>query len=165
MSSEIQNLELGGWWTEVEPRLLQAARRYRPYDVARDLVQDVAVLAVTNQDRFTQAEDFFRWARARLHWLLLDRFDAERRRPTVSAEKAPEPAVASTQEQDLMAREIRSLIEELPGRQQAVLRGIIEGRSTSEIAAELQVTEATVRSLRRFGCRALAILLGAEVMK
>lgn len=148
------------WWADTESGLLRAARRRLSAEGAEDAVQDVAVLAVRHADRFSNLEDFRRWAHARLHWLILDRLFGKA--PVRSLEQHREPVVASAQDQALIAQDLMRLITALPPRQYAIVRGMLEGRETKDLAREMGVTEATIRSLQRFARQRLAALL-AEV--
>jgi RNA polymerase sigma-70 factor (ECF subfamily) len=155
--------EFAHWWVATEPGLLRAARKYNlSPEGAKDIVQDVAVLAIRNCDRFTSMYDFQHWAFARLHWLLLDEFRSLRRRPRELIAATAERSVPPAQEQDLLILDIWRLIEQLPERQQAALIGMIEGRSPAYIARELNVKEATIRSLQRHARKKLVSLLAEQ---
>ena len=64
-----------------------------------------------------------------------------------------------TQEHLVALREIYDAIELLPPQQRRVMQGILEDKSEFRLAEELNVSEATVRSLRRFGRIRLAAIL------
>ncbi len=71
MSQVTQWQNFGQWWVELEPELLRAARRYgAKAGEPQDIVQDLAVVAVKNYARFSEKEEFRRWAFAKIHWLL-----------------------------------------------------------------------------------------------
>jgi RNA polymerase sigma factor (sigma-70 family) len=143
---------------------LEAAsrRRFRvPDDARSDVLQDLAVLALRNADRFETLESFRGWARARLHWLLLD-YVMARREATLQGGAVEESSVPAMQEARAMLHEITRLITRLPERQQAVMDGLLRGQSAARIAGELGITEATVRSLQRFGRQKLVEMLEGD---
>lgn len=156
----VQREEFARWWIETEPKLLKVAMHYsRSSDTAEEVVQDIAVLALGNLSRFATAGDFRRWAYVKIYWLVLDAYRGLKEQ---SLERTTEKAVPPTQEQELILQDIKRLIPKLPSRQQAVILGMLEGKSTETIARGLQVTEATVRSLRRFARNRLVTLLERE---
>ena len=151
--------EFGKWWAESEQQLLGVARRYGANpDDSRDVVQDLAVLAIQNYERFSEKAEFRRWAFARLHWLILDRFRFARR-TSVEFSQDLVPPVQPRQESEIFADEMLELVRTLPTRQQEVVMMTIQGHSAAAIAEKMGITEATVRSLRRFGRSHLAALL------
>lgn len=152
--------EFARWWVTLEPGFIRTARRYGlSNEEASDVVQDVAVLAIRNQGQFDNVQDFRNWAFARLHWLLLDEIRHRRNRPTESLAGSVEPSIPPAQEHDFIVNELRRLIDQLPKQQRAALVGMLDGRSPAAIAQELNVKEATVRSLQRFGRQKLVSLL------
>ncbi len=156
--------EFGQWWAESEPELLGAARRQGiDPDNSRDVVQDLAVLAIKNYQRFSEKEEFRRWAFARLHWLILDRFRLAQRAAGGSADV--EVPVDAKQENETLVREMLELVGTLPTRQRQVMMMTIQGHSPAAIAAKLGITGATVRSLRRFGRSHLAVMLAKKDLK
>ncbi|MGH9969613.1 MAG: RNA polymerase sigma factor [Pyrinomonadaceae bacterium] len=157
--------EFGRWWAESEQELLRVARRYGANpDESRDAVQDLAVLAVQNYKRFFEKAEFRRWAFARLHWLILDRFRFARRTSVEFSQDLVAP-VEPGQESEILAHEMLELVRTLPTRQQEVVMMTIQGHSPAAIAEKMGITEATVRSLRRFGRSHLAALLARKVVK
>jgi RNA polymerase sigma-70 factor (ECF subfamily) len=148
------------WWTELEPSLKRLAQRYAvDSESGSDLVQDLAVLVLQKGIRFDNRDAFAGWARARLRWLALDRL---RLRTRLDGSAPPEQPVAPMQEQRLIATDIWQSLSRLPQRQQTALRLTLRGLSNSEIAEEMGITEATVRSLLRFARQALAAVLSEE---
>jgi len=144
----------------MEPNLLRAARRHFPSsDTSQDVVQDVAVLAIRNAHRFKDSGEFQKWAYARLRWLVLDQLQAsasaQRGKPK-ALDEISEPWVLPTQ---LNATIISELISKLPLRQRIVLQKTVEGASDKEIAASLNINDATVRSLRRFARKRMSDFL------
>ena len=155
---------LAAWWVAAEPFLHRASRRYSITVQAReDLIQDVAVLALRQPpSRWPSAEEFRRWALARLHWLMLDYVMAARQSRLMPL--APERVVphAAEQESRVVAIDLLGLIARLPPRQAIVLSGLAAGRSAEELAAALEVSPATIRSLARFARQRLVLLIRAE---
>lgn len=157
--------EFAQWWTATESGLIRAARKYGvTREGAKDVVQDVAVLAIRNYARFNSFIEFRRWAYARLHWLLLDEIRASRRKPHESATASIEHSIPPAQEQELIILDIWRLIDQLPTQQRAALVGLIEGYSPLTIAQRLNVKEATVRSLQRHAKKKLVTLLTEREM-
>ena len=153
------------WWVDLEPELLRAAGRYGlQAGESQDVVQDLAVIAIEDYQRFSLQEEFRRWAFARIHWLLLDGLRSQKRR----SKKAAADLVIATepvQETELFADEILELIETLPKRQLKVMLRTIYGDSDEDIANEMKIKETTVRSLKRFGRSRLAMLLAKKEVK
>jgi RNA polymerase sigma factor (sigma-70 family) len=156
--------KLGEWWAATEPKLLSAARRYTPSpDVARDLVQDVAVLIVKHFSEFTTTDELQRWAYARLHWLALDNLRSLKRQfQFFKTDYIFNQPLQPTQEETLTARNILKHLGNLPPRQRAALEGMCKGNTAAAIAKELGITEASVRSLQRFARRNLATMMEKE---
>lgn len=172
----IQRDELIRWWASIEPGLVRFARSYgRDLESSRDAVQDVAVLVLKqyskavgepgkNYAQFSGEEEFRRWVYARLHWIMLDRFRSTK--PLLEPfELAPEASVPPDQEQALIVGDILKLIGDFPKNQKIALCRLIEGRSRKEIAQELHVEEATVRSLQRHARIRLATLLAEQEIR
>ena len=136
------------WWAEVEPELIKASRRYGTTpDDAADAVQDIALLALKNYQRFNEKSNFKKWALARLHWRTLDNL----RRISTYEPIDPEEVAAPVEEtQSDNVDDLMQLLGQLPKRQKQVILMTIEGHSTTAIAQKMDITEATVRSLRRF---------------
>jgi RNA polymerase sigma factor (sigma-70 family) len=156
--------EFGEWWVDIEPELLNAARRYGgAAGDPKDVVQDLAVLAVKNYRKFSERDEFRRWAFARLHWLLLDGIRSRKRGLGDSSDMilATEPS----QENELFAREMLELVRTLPKRQLKVISRTIQGQSVEDIAKEMNIAQPTVRSLRRFGRNQLAMLLAKKDLR
>jgi RNA polymerase sigma factor (sigma-70 family) len=157
--------EFARWWVELEPELLRAARRYGgAAGDPQDVVQDLAVLAIKNYPRFSQKEDFRRWAFARIHWLLLDGLRA---RKALSVKEPSDLAlgVSPNQEPEVLGHEIMELVRTLPKRQLKVILLTIQGHSVEAIAKEMKISRPTVRSLRRFGRSRLAMLLANKDLR
>ena len=165
MRQSTQLRDFAQWWVELEPEMLRAARRYgSSINDPDDVVQDLAVLALKHDYKFSEKEDFKRWAFARIHWLLLDRLRARR---GVSVEMLPELTLPEgpNQEKEVIADEILQLVRTLPKRQLNVIWRTIQGHSVESIAKEMGISEATVRSLRRFGRSHFAMLLAKKDLR
>jgi RNA polymerase sigma factor (sigma-70 family) len=159
MSDVTQWGDFVAWWVEVEANLLRVARRYNvSTETARDIVQDLAVLAIRNLDHFANELHFRHWVYSRLHWLMLDELRKQKHQ-FQPLEDTKERSVPPDQERKLIMHEILGFISELPKQQQAALRGMLEGHSTKAIAKEIKVSEATVRSLQRYARKSLINLL------
>ena len=148
--------EFTQWWVALEPELLRATRSKVSREDGQDLVQDLAILAVKNHERFTNREEFRRWAYARLHWLILDQFRAPQNKLRAPTEATQEQSVPPGQEEELIYQD---LISKLPEHQQIVLKGMLEGMSNTQIAQRLNIKEPSVRSLLRFARSNLVHLL------
>ena len=70
--------------------------------------------------------------------------------------------IDSQQEDETLVSQVMELIETLPARQRQVLVMTAEGYSPAAIAEKMGITQATVRSLRRFGRSQLAVLLSKK---
>ena len=169
----IQRDELIRWWANIEPMLVRFARSYGlDIENAQDVVQDIAVLVLKKyseaasdpeetHSQFVDEGKFKHWVYARSHWILLDRFRSTKL-VLESIDFVPERSVSPNQEEALIVKDILSLVEELPTNQRTVLQGLIKGRSREEIATELHVKEATIRSLQRYARVKLAALLAKQ---
>jgi RNA polymerase sigma factor (sigma-70 family) len=147
------------WWAELEPVLLKKAHWYRQgLGDAQDAVQDIALLALQNYQRFDEKSEFRKWALARLHWRLLDEFRHKKHLHIESMEDIAAPTAATPEDQIAFGNLMESL-ETLPPRQQEVIRMTIQGYSSALIAKHMDINEATVRSLRRFARSRIATLI------
>jgi RNA polymerase sigma-70 factor, ECF subfamily len=150
------------WWGEIEPRIIALGQRYLDsHDAALDLAQDVAFQAFMEIDRFTDAQHFTAWTMTRARWLALDQLKVRRRVRAMDHLSETDLAVVgqeSREAEDLLG-EVRNVVATLPPRQRVVLERTIDGASISEIARELAVSEATVRSLLRHARYRLSKLL------
>lgn len=154
------------WWIEAEQKLLRFAYRYmQNADSARDLVQDISILAIRNIDRLHSREEFQKWAFRRLWWFILDARIFRKR------EVQYDPGILDqeirysnppNQEYELLIKEITELIKKLPPMQQNILQGILMGFSTKELGKYYEIKEGSVRSLYRFAREGLIRLLDQE---
>jgi RNA polymerase sigma-70 factor (ECF subfamily) len=157
--------EIERWWLEIEAKLLNRARMLtHSAEDAKDLVQDVALLTLTTKHRFATREDFTAWAFTRLHWRALDhlRSASMRQRRLQFFWRSQPQAQEPHYERELDSQRALAALADLPPRQQDILRSSLEGRPTEEIALRLGITEATVRSLRRFARLRLAKALSKK---
>jgi RNA polymerase sigma factor (sigma-70 family) len=172
----IQRDELIRWWANIEPTLVRFARSYGlNLESSRDAVQDLAVLVLKQyskavRDRgkdysqFADEKEFKRWAYARLHWIMLDQFKSTKL-ILEPIEHIPEKSVPPGQEEALIVGDIVNLIDELPSNQRIALLGSLKGQTNEDIAQQLQVKEATVRSLQRYARIRLAALLARQEIR
>jgi RNA polymerase sigma-70 factor, ECF subfamily len=143
------------WWDRVHPDLLKILGRYTTSpNSAEDLEQDLAFIAWQQRTRFTDFDHFRWWALKRARGIALDQLRANRRAQkffSQLAERREETTVGTPQEYLFALREIDDVLEQLPAQQRRVIRGLFEGKTDSTLAKELNVREATIRSLKRFG--------------
>lgn len=140
------------WWGRTEPGLRRVVSRLIGKRAA-DVVQDVAVLALRNIDRFGSIDDFARWCTVRGKWLALDELARGRRRPQVPIE-AVEASLPAGEESEIP--DVLPLIDRLPDRQRRVVVYKLMGYRTGEIARAMRIEESAVRSHWRFALRALS---------
>lgn len=149
------------WWMHLYPRLLGRASRLSGPSEASDIVQDVAVLALRKLQReerfpFPDQEAFDKWAYSCLRYRALDRLRAAARGKQLNESKTMEPFQEPPQHHWVTLRHgLSQALRSLPERQQAVMRALVAGQTTTEIANDLGIEEATVRSLRRYARRHL----------
>lgn len=136
------------WWKEVEPRIIRVGRRMLgSQDAGRDLAQDLALVVLSRSSDFRDKSHFEAWLLTRARWLALDRLKLHRR--TESLDYQAEASAEADQEQALAVSEILQLVSRLPAKQRLVFLRSLEGFSNSGIAAQLGISEATVRSHKR----------------
>ena len=150
--------EFEKWWIETEPRLLHTARQYTSsLEDAQDVVQQIAVVAIKKLDSFGSIEEFRGWAYSRARWRAIDQLRKSIRHEPLEA--SVELGTNPIQEQSVIIADVLQLVAQLPRRQQEVMTSIIEGQTDSQIAKKLQITEPSVRSLKRFARAKLTTLL------
>lgn len=140
------------WWPRIEPSLRRVLARFSPI-TAFDTVQDVAVLALRNWDRFSSYEDFARWCHVRAKWLALDELARTRRRPKVPIETV-DARLTINESPDFS--DMISLVERLPQRQREVVSYMLLGYKTGEVARFMKITDSAVRSHWRFAQASLS---------
>lgn len=140
------------WWPRIEPSLRRVMTRFSS-TTAFDTVQDVAVLALRNWDRFASYDDFARWCHVRAKWLALDELARTRRQPGVPIDSI-EPALTIDENPDLV--DMISLIEKLPQRQREVVAYRLLGYKTAEVARVMNISDGAVRSHWRFAQASLS---------
>ncbi|MCI0691610.1 sigma-70 family RNA polymerase sigma factor [candidate division KSB1 bacterium] len=144
--TDIDEIRFTEWWTHIESAIFTIGRKYlRSTDAAQDLAQDVAISALLKFSSFRDRDHFEAWTLTRARWLALDRLHFKR------LEKSPVDALtdSATPEDTAQLSEILEIISRFPQNQKTALLMTYEGHTTSEIAAELGVKPATVRSLKR----------------
>jgi RNA polymerase sigma factor (sigma-70 family) len=138
------------WWAETEPDLLRMARSFGLRETAEDVVQDVAIIALKQRQRFSELTEFRKWARARTYWLSLDQLAAQAKKGTSLDAVISSAAVGPEQEQMATMAELWEHIQKLPPKQREVMGRSLHGQSVEEMAGGLAVASATIRSLLRF---------------
>lgn len=146
--------EFKEWWVSIYPRLLARAGRLAGASEAPDIVQDVAILALRKLKRaerrpFPSQQDFNHWAYSCVRYRALDRLRAFSR-GTELLEEAKHPQDPVQYKRVVLRGTLLKALGNLTDRQRMVVRGFVGGKTTREIAEELGVEEATVRSVRRF---------------
>ncbi len=161
-----QDNELTQWWTSYEKDLLRQAQRYGfQKDAAQDIVQDVAILALCHLKKgkvFSGEDEFKRWVKSRLHWLALSYFRTSRHITQEPLDVAAELSILGSQEQGTFLQELIRSADMLPVKQKEVFKRVLVGERPSDIAEELDMSEATVRSNLRFARKRIIDLLLIE---
>jgi RNA polymerase sigma factor (sigma-70 family) len=158
----LEEQEFISWWAITRHEVGKRLAKYREViRSVRDLEQDVASIAWEKKDSFSDPDFFRRWIVQKAEWLALDELRSSRRAREVFSqmEEGIEGKVGLTQERRVVLREIAEAIGKLPPQQRAVVKGMFEGKTETQLAQELNIKEATVRSLRRFGRMELLRLL------
>jgi RNA polymerase sigma factor (sigma-70 family) len=156
--------EFVAWWQHVRPQLVRVLRYYTNLlgsDVAADLEQDLAYIAWKGRDRFSDLEYFRRWVIQQARWRALDKLRANKKIMGVLSEwqESKRSTIERNVEGSASLYEILHAVDNLPPQQRLVIRGTMEGKPEKQLARELNVTEATIRSLRRFGRLKLQLIL------
>lgn len=138
------------WWAKTEPDLLRMARSFGLRETAEDVVQDVAIIAIKQRQRFSEFTEFRKWARARTYWLSLDQLATQAKKGTSLDAVISTAAVGPEQEQMASMGELWEHIQKLPPKQREVIRRSLHGQSVEDMAGGLGVASATIRSLLRF---------------
>ena len=150
MASPPDDSKFVDWWNAIEPKVLSLGIKYFGYlDPAKDIAQQVALGAYRRMSDFKEREHFNRWIMAKAHWLALDELRLSKRQVALWSGETKLLKTQPSQENITILEEIFKIIAGFPSQQRLALLRSFEGYSTSEIAAELSVTPATVRSLRR----------------
>jgi RNA polymerase sigma-70 factor (ECF subfamily) len=132
---------------------------------AEDAVQEVFVRAWRNGDRYDPAVASLRtWLFAIARNVVVDAQRARSVRPVlVEQDVARSPAVADHAEQVLWRLRLRDELSRLsPDQRGAVEQIAVLGRSSREVAAELGMSESTVRSRLFYGLRRLRVAMQEE---
>ncbi len=142
------------WWAPVEGTIVAIAMKIlSSSDLAAEVAQDIAVAAWQGRSRFDTAEDLQRWCVKRGKWLALDRFRLRKRRLGLLRRYTARLRPPSPPADDIL--DLAEHVDRLPDRQRRVIKAYFEGRSDGQVAAELGVERATVRSLRRYALQRL----------
>lgn len=145
-------------WKTLRPALKgRAAALVESLDDADDLVQEVG-WARARRLATGEAVDPVAWAGRLLYWRALDLLRQRRK----FVHLVPENLSPSGEQSADSHVALRQAIARLPRRQRDVIEAELIGHSTQEIAAKLGITEATVRSLKRFARHNLSELLSEE---
>ena len=166
MHRDPERARFADWWGSVAEKVIQLALRYTgSLDSARDLSQDVAIVAFTKFPDIKDREHFVRWVMQRTRWLAIDSWRKENSRlsklskayrfsdpwpgETERPRRPVEDAVEKRLDGLVSVAEIESSLQELPERQRKVLSGYLKGKTTKQIAKEFGTSDATIRSHKR----------------
>jgi len=152
------DLEFGRWLSDIVPEIDRSASAIVASG-AQDIVQDVCVMAVLRRTEFKTFEEFRRWCYKRAHWLALDELV---RQSWFARESEKEIGRLAAAENDPDRLALHRAIEQLPPKQQTVVRERIEGYLTVEIAERNGIKKSTVRSLWRHAKQNLVIQFEGE---
>ena len=142
------------WWAPVEGTVVAIATKILgSSDLAAEVAQDIAVAAWQKLSQFDTAEDLQRWCVKHSKWLALDRLRLRQRRLGLLRRHAGRSRPPSPPADEIL--DLAEQVDRLPGRQRRVIEAYFEGRSDGQVAAELGVERATVRSLRRHALQRL----------
>lgn len=136
-----------------ERRLLRVLMRFiRDLDLAEDLAQETFLRAYERLDQFDPSRRFGPWLFRIGVNLTLDHHRRRKRRiwgflfSDSAREESPDPATADPRVEQDLQQEVQWVIDQLPEQFRIVLvLRDLENFSTSEIAAILERTEATIR--------------------
>jgi RNA polymerase sigma factor (sigma-70 family) len=144
-------------WGEIVPKLVSLAkgRFHLPQAEVDDALQDVALLAWRHfkQGLFREAEHLRAWCLVTMAHRCIDRLRTIRINPAsldidvASKESSGESATSL----EHFAKIVQQQAAKLPPRQRDVMQRFLLGESVGQISKALGITEATVRSLKRFG--------------
>ncbi|WP_428304857.1 RNA polymerase sigma factor [Lacipirellula sp.] len=158
------------FWHEVTQMLLRIGRNkfgLQDHDI-EDLVQDVATaflqrVRTTPSEALANPYDLYRWSSAVFTNRCIDRV---RKLRTAGRHKLDVAKPILTFDDTALEHDISNdlidAIESLPRRQREVMKGFLKGQCTSDTAAELGISEASVRSLKRYGTMLLRERLGRD---
>lgn len=147
---------------ELVPSLLSVAQAKGniPNDLAYDAIQDIAVGLLARSPTFRDQQHFKAYITKVFYYRILDRVKISGK--FTSLDSLSEESVSPSQEKMTYVREILELIKKLPAKQKEVMLRVIQGKSDTTIAGEINVSPATVRSHKRFARGTLANLLAEE---
>jgi RNA polymerase sigma-70 factor (ECF subfamily) len=146
------------------PSLRAATRRgfaqagAAPNDV-EDVVQETLLAIHLKRHTWNSDQPLGPWVRAIARHKLIDALRRRGRRTEVPIEAVLDLLAAEEPRSDLDRQDAERLVNDLRGRQQAIVRAIsIEGRSIREVAERLGMNEGAVRVALHRGLKALAAL-------
>lgn len=139
-------------WKNIFDELIQRARRLGlPHSLAEDVVQDTAIEAIQRilkNKGFNDAGHFTKWAYVTLRFRCLDYLATNRwGLPIGDVAQAATGEYSGDSQQ--VSEILREIIAKLPDRQREVVERIAANESTESIASAMDISEATVRSLKR----------------
>jgi len=137
--------EIKVWMSKIQPELNRLISAIVPGDI-QDIVQDVFVMAIVKRASFDSYNQFRIWSVTRARWRALDEL-ARQSWFARESEKKIEELSAAESDPDRLA--LYRAIEDLPPKQQMVVRERIAGYLTPEIAERHDMKANTVRSLWR----------------
>ena len=101
------------WWEEIENVLLHLATQMtRSEENAREIVQNVAVIAIPKIKDFVDQQHFSAWSKKQVRWLVLDDWKFAKR--WASLEEEGNISVEAVSEERVFLGEVFRQIQELP---------------------------------------------------
>ena len=146
---------LAQWVDEYAPRLYRAAALFTSQDEARDLCQEVFLVAARTGSSFAEQSTPYTWLYAILRNLVWDRRRKSARRARGVPLERPLPVLSPEQEARRREdrRRVRRAVAELPEMQREVVSLFyLQERSVGEVALQMGVPVGTVKS-RLFSAR------------
>ena len=156
----LEEQDFASWWQEASKGVKRRLKRYESDIDPEDVAQNLAMVVWRKWPLLTDQS----LIEGKAEWLALDALRASKRvrRVFSQMEEGVEGEVGPNQEQQIALRELERAIKALPPKQRAVIIGMYAGKTETDLAKELNIDEATVRSLRRFGRIKLIKLLEKE---
>lgn len=151
------------WVRKARPLLLGSIRRFgaSPAD-AEDILQDTLIGALPYLPEIETFEAFVSFVKVRARWRSFDAWRSRRFGGTPRTESLdlhPEAAdrpAGGDPEFSLRQRQLWEAVQKLPPRSRQVMERAVQGMSSIEIAREMNITPASVRSLLRHARHRLA---------
>jgi len=145
------------WW-DLHSQLKSFAAKRVNDDDADELVYDLTLLAFQHFRRFETEAHLRNWAYRSLRWRIHDKLLEKKLSQLAIDVPASEPSDEESSS-SAATKCFREVVDALPRRQKEVTKRSICGESTKEIAKAMAITEASVRSLRRFARSRMVSLL------